>query len=315
MMHESGTGGCPKYGIISQMPLTSVSAPVNVLDNTTYWQRRVGNDTAKVGYFSTTLESGVTVELAAARHAGVMEYTFPVDGKERHVLVDVSHYLPDENGGDCTQYYVDGEINVSDNGSSYTGYGTYAGGWNMGAPYTIYFCGEFENAPTVAEAFNGASFTNPIIGGKSRKATSADDRVGALFSWIGESSLSVRSQVGTSFISVDKACAFKRAEIASWNVNETVSAALYEWNKDVFSKIRVDTSDATNQTNLVLLYSSLYFMHLMPSERTGENPLWESGEPYWDDFYTLCLSLHPYFHPIVDRSQGTHSGIHTLCIT
>lgn len=66
-----------------------------------------------------------------------------------------------------------------------------------------------------------------------------------------------------------------------------MSAARKEWNQDVFSKIQVDTSPSVNQTNLILLYSSLYFMHLMPSERTGENPLWDSGEPYWDDFYTL----------------------------
>jgi hypothetical protein len=41
MMHESGTGGSPKYGLISQMPLTSVDTPVNVLDNLTYSQPRV----------------------------------------------------------------------------------------------------------------------------------------------------------------------------------------------------------------------------------------------------------------------------------
>lgn len=41
MMHESGTGGPPKYGLVSQMPLTTVDAPVNVLDNLTYSQPRV----------------------------------------------------------------------------------------------------------------------------------------------------------------------------------------------------------------------------------------------------------------------------------
>jgi hypothetical protein len=42
MMHESGTGGAPKYGIVPQMPLTSVAPPVNLLDNITYSQPRVG---------------------------------------------------------------------------------------------------------------------------------------------------------------------------------------------------------------------------------------------------------------------------------
>lgn len=34
MLHESGTGGFPKYGVVPQMPLTDVSPPVNLLDNT-----------------------------------------------------------------------------------------------------------------------------------------------------------------------------------------------------------------------------------------------------------------------------------------
>lgn len=40
-MHESGTGGAPKYGIIPQMPLTGRLEGVNVLDNRTYCQPRV----------------------------------------------------------------------------------------------------------------------------------------------------------------------------------------------------------------------------------------------------------------------------------
>jgi putative alpha-1,2-mannosidase len=118
MMHESGTGGFPKYGIIPQMPLTSIAAPVNLLDNTTYWQNRVGDDVASVGYFKTKLENGVSVEVGGARHSGFMQYSFPEGGK--YVLVDVSHYLPSETGGYSNQYYVGGEIHLQPNGS-YTG--------------------------------------------------------------------------------------------------------------------------------------------------------------------------------------------------
>lgn len=49
----------------------------------------MGEDTAKVGYFKTQLKNGVTVELSASRHAGIMEYSFPQG--EKHILVDVSH--------------------------------------------------------------------------------------------------------------------------------------------------------------------------------------------------------------------------------
>jgi len=41
LMHESGTGGGPKYGFPAQMPLTSIGGDVNLLDNRTYWQDRV----------------------------------------------------------------------------------------------------------------------------------------------------------------------------------------------------------------------------------------------------------------------------------
>lgn len=304
MLHESGTGGAPKYGVISQMPLTNIAEPVNVLDNRTYWQRRVGDDAASVGYFRTELESGVTVELSGARHAGVMQYTFPEDG-EKHVLVDVSHYLPSEKGGYSCQAFLGGEINVE--GAQYMGSGTYGGGWNEGAPYTVYFCGEFEEEPDAVQTFRGRntdpmqryhSFSNSPIGeatfsfasaNTSNKETSGplSDRIGVVFSWNGDDTV-VKSRVGVSFISAEKACKFKDDEIPSWNLNDTVDAAVAEWNRDVFSRIQVPTDEASsNRTNLVLLYSSLYFMHLMPSDRAGENPLWDSDEPSWDDFYTL----------------------------
>jgi hypothetical protein len=38
----------------------------------------------------------------------------------------------------------------------------------------------------------------------------------------------------------------------------------------------------------------LYFSHLMPSNRTGENPLWDSEEPYYDDFYAICNISSPF---------------------
>lgn len=41
LMHESGTGGGPKYGFPAQMPLTTIDGNVNLLDNETYWQKRV----------------------------------------------------------------------------------------------------------------------------------------------------------------------------------------------------------------------------------------------------------------------------------
>ena len=115
----------------------------------------------------------------------------------------------------------------------------------------------------------------------SEKSGPLNDRVGALFSWSNAgNNATVRSRVGISMISAQKACKYKDDEIKSWNVQDTRNAAIQEWNDNVFSRIRVPTDESQNRTNLVLLYSSLYFMHLMPSDRTGENPLWPSEDSW-----------------------------------
>ncbi|KAL5113351.1 hypothetical protein ACEQ8H_008779 [Pleosporales sp. CAS-2024a] len=308
LLHASGTGGGPKYGFPSQMPLTKIHGHVNLLDNRTYWQQRTGEDMARVGYFRTRTASGITIELSASRHAGLHHYQFPA-GSGAHVLVDFSHYLPHPTRSWDSQFYTGGEIDVEPNATVYTGYTSIAGGWNMGAPVTVHVCAEFDRRPSTGRAFTGRNTfpvsrhfrsvdsggTTPMptysdTGGRQR-ATSGpmNDRVGAIFSW-GNNVTDVQSRVGISFISVDKACAYKDAELPRWSMQEAAQAARDEWNRDVFSKVQVDTNPAANQTRLALLYSSLYFMHLMPSERRGENPLWESDhddQPSWDDFYTL----------------------------
>lgn len=299
LMHQSGTGGGPKYGFPAQMPLNSIDGDVNPLDNRTYWQSRVGEDLAEVGYFRTRLESDITIELAASRHAGLHHYSFS-SSADSHILVDFSHYLPHPTRSWDSQFYTGGEIEIQPNSSIYTGYTSIAGGWNIGAPVTVYVCGEFDRPPKKARAFkgtntfpasrhfrtfdNGGIIPQPAFTGSSARSGPLNDRIGAVFTW--SNTTTVRSRVGISFKSVDKACAYKNAEI-SWSIEDVANAAREEWNRDVFSKIRVDTSASANKTRLSLLYSSLYFMHLIPSERVGENPLWESDEPSWDDFYTM----------------------------
>ncbi|KAJ5623210.1 hypothetical protein N7490_011815 [Penicillium lividum] len=317
MMHESGTGGAPKYGLIAQMPLTSVDSPVNILDNQTYSQPRVGHDEASVGYYKTQLKSGVTVELSASRHAGIMEYSFPAG--EKHVLVDVSHYLPGSPGDSGSQFYVGGEIEIEDDGKAYTGYGTYIGGWNNGAPFTVFFYGEFSEAPDQARTFSGVNtdpipkyqnlanggISQPIYGNQTKKAVSGpmNQRIGALMTWKSGPASHVVSRVGISSISTARARSYLEREIPSWTLNDTVADTVKEWNDDVFNKIQVPLDDSANMTHVRLLYSSLYFTHLMPSDRSGENPLWDSDEPYWDDFYTMwdifrcTVSFYHIFQP------------------
>lgn len=173
-----------------------------------------------------------------------------------------------------------------------------------GAPFTVYFYGEFASAPDYSQTFSGVNtdpmprsqnlanggMSEPTFTNTSSKVTSGpmNNRIGLLFSWNDGPASHITSRVGISTISTDRARSYVQKEIPSWKLNDTVASAVKEWNEDVFNKIQVPLDDSANMTHVRLLYSSLYFIHLMPSDRTGENPLWDSGEPYWDDFYTMC---------------------------
>lgn len=136
LMHESGTGGAPKYGVVSQMPVTvSVDNPLVDLS-----QPRATPDIAQIGFYVSNLSSGVNVELAGTNHAALLSYSFPASS-DSSIVVDVSHVLPSYRGdGRWSQHYINGSIGVSPDGH-YEGSGTYDNGWNLGTfAYTRTTC-------------------------------------------------------------------------------------------------------------------------------------------------------------------------------
>ncbi|MCJ1427538.1 hypothetical protein MMC29_005441 [Sticta canariensis] len=274
LMHESGTGGAPKYGVVSQLP---VLGPIlNPLEDFSI-PRGSSADQAQVGLYRLSLSSGVTVQLAATDYAAMFQYSFPASS-EPNVLVDVSHVLPSFRGLGLGQNYVKGNISILSDGT-YIGSGTYNNGWNRAPDWTIYFCGRFD-APTTSKTFSGIGTTISHYG--SAKSEEGTERVGAVFKL---TETTFTSRVGISFISPSKACQHVDAQIpAGTTLASLVSAAKHNWNTQVLSKIETSETDVTT---LQLLYSSLYGMHIIPSNRTGENPNWNSAEPYYDDIFTF----------------------------
>lgn len=124
LLHESGTGGAPKYGVVAQMPVPgTISNPLSDLS--------VGRSTAdqsKLGYYKSSLSNGITVEMSATNHAGMFKYEFPADSGTSNVVVDVSHVLSSYRGQGLGQNYLGGNISVATtNGGSirYEGAGSY----------------------------------------------------------------------------------------------------------------------------------------------------------------------------------------------
>ncbi|KAL3487353.1 glycosyl hydrolase family 92-domain-containing protein [Aspergillus germanicus] len=278
LMHEQGTGGAPKYGTVSQLPL--VGNVTNPLSNITV--PRGGTDQASIGYYRAQTDEGVVVELSASAHAGIFRYTFPEDSTENHVLIDVSHVLPSFRGQGLSQGYKGGNFTISTDGH-YEGRGIYDNGWNRSPNWAIYFCGYFDNDIVSNRTYTGTDQDGSVEQDSgSASASTGLTRVGGLYSF---DDRTVTSRVGISWISSDRACQHVQNEIpAETEFESVVSDAASEWEDTVFSKV---TTTSSNETSLTLLYSSLYFMHLIPTNQTGENPNWESDEPYYQDIFTF----------------------------
>lgn len=184
-----------------------------------------------------------------------------------------------------------------------------------GGDFRVYFCGHFDTTPSQSQLFWGKNtdpfwpnttdvkpnFTNDTFLKAGAENYQYGNRIGGLFEFPGDTS-TVTSKVGVSWISADKACSFLD-EIPEWDLNATAQSARDNWNSEVLSKINVTT---TNDTQLQMFYTALYHSHLLPSDRTGENPNWDSEEPYYDDFYTLWdtfRTLHPLITLILPDRQ------------
>jgi predicted alpha-1,2-mannosidase len=280
MMHESGTGGAPKYGVVSQMPvLGNITNPLANLNDT-----RVSPDITSIGYYKASLGSGITVELGATSRAGFYQYTFPA-GNQSNVVVDISHVLPSYRGQGLSQHYLGGNITTSNN--HYEGHADYDNGWNRAPDWRIYFCGFFElqdpNAIALVNTFVGQNDnTSKLVDYSAASNTNSTARLGAVFNF--GNVTNVTSRVGISFISTAQACDNVNTQIpAGTTLSSLTNNAKQVWKDEVLSKV---TTTESNLGNLQLLYSSMYFMHLLPSNRTGENPIWNSTEPYYDDTST-----------------------------
>lgn len=221
----------------------------------------------------------------------------PEHASESHVLVDVSHYLPSFGGGNQAQWYTNGEIQASTDGTTYKGWGAYRGTFSHIPNYKIYFCGRFDHDPESYKLFTGP-YTDPYTpAGLNAQPTFSNKssvrggpeyyqygkRVGAVFTFPSDCK-KLQSKVGISFKSTDNACGYIDEEVPHWNFNKTVSEAEDDWEKVMKT---ITTTDFKNDTRLQMFYTGLYHTHLMPTNRTGENANWETAEPSYDDYFAI----------------------------
>lgn len=295
--HVSGTGGGPKYGNILVQP--TVGDP----QSSGYGSARQ-DERMQLGYYAVTLQRyQIRAEITAARRAALYRFTYPA-ARQANLLFDTSHCLTRhrfqfpflgsrresaEGLADRlidryykmleAQYVTASEVKVVSR-NEVAGYSSVTGGWNrQTTAYTVYF---YAISDTPASSWGTWTGSTLHGGGRYEKGGVAE-KTGAWLSFSARAGQQVSLKIGISFVSEEQARRNAVGELPDFNLDAVRSRNTAAWQAALAP---VELRGAT-PAQAKMLYTALYHSMLMPVDCTGDNPLWQSKEPYYDDFYTL----------------------------
>lgn len=280
-LHVSGTGGGCKYGNILVSPFYGTTPPRRL-------SLRRDSEKAEAGYFSMNLENGtIAAELTATPHAGVHRYTFTTAGPQS-LAIDAGSILGADYGFGEQQDLIGSEIDiVSDR--EITGQQRVSGGWNLGKAFTVYFYAVTDRPFDSFGTWKGQDFKSGL-----RQRSDSGEPTGAWVTFGDKDNSPIELKVGISFISVGKAKENCLAETSGKTFDDLRGESRDAWNA-MLSRINVDSD---NDDELKQFYTALYHTMLQPVDKTGENALWKSDAPYYDDFYCLWDTFRTS-HPLL----------------
>ncbi|KAK8037903.1 secreted glycosidase [Apiospora phragmitis] len=302
-LHDSGTGGSPSLG---NFPLfVHPGCPDdNYLECNypvaTRATERIENSTvARPGYFSIALNNSVVYEMTAAMHTTIFRFNLPDQGD---ILSSNSIVVPNSpvllmDLTDLGRTRHGGEIKVDPQTGRMTGSGKFSPSFGRGQ-YSAYFCADFRGAgirktgtfvntkadEKVKVMGRGSASGTPMPAGSAGGFVQFDRSLGSQF----------LARVGLSFMSVTQACQNAEKEIPDFDFDSVVKASERAWSEKL-SVIKIDQV-GVNDNLLTTFWSGFYRALLSPQDYTGENPLWNSSEPY--------LAQHPLL-TLVDPKEQT----------
>jgi predicted alpha-1,2-mannosidase len=270
--HVSGTGGGARYGNILLMPTTGAVRPS---DHDSLRK----DERASAGLYEVTLARyRIAAGLSAARHSAIYRIRYPA-GAAGNLLVDVSHLLISGERQGEEQILTASEVRIL-SPTAIAGSTSVKGGWNkQPVPYTVYFYAVTDTPAATFGTWSGGRLTP----GAKRASGGRSAETGAWLTFAGRAGRTVQIKIGISFISIDRARRNLVAEIPGFDFDSVHAAAVEAWNHALGA---VNIEGATPEQTQTF-YTALYHAMLMPTDCTGENPLWSSAEPYYDDYYAI----------------------------
>jgi predicted alpha-1,2-mannosidase len=266
-LHLSGAQG--KYGNILVAPV------IGLLDIADIKTPRT-DEVNQVGYYAAKLTRyDVNAELTSSRRVGFHRYTFPAS-EQSHITINVSSILSEGTDWQA-QKFLGADVHlISDHEAQ--GVSRVTGGWNRGGEYKVYFYMVLDTPAKATQTWTGKALSD------AKDATvGANTPIGASFNFTTKAHQVIQAKVGISFVSAEQAKRNVQQEIPAWNFAAVHDAATALWNTELAKLNLSGESDSQRRQ----LYTAMYHIMLMPTDRTGENPDWQSSEPYYDDFYCI----------------------------
>lgn len=282
-LHDSGTGGQPSMG---NFPLSvQVSCPGDVIEGCQYGSKyeravnyRAGTPRAKPGYFSLGLENGVDVEMTVTEHTALYNFHFPVNGTVSPLmLLDLT---------DLQDSRQNASVSVDPDTGRISGNGTFLPSFGVGS-YQAYFCADFQGASIrdTGVWVNERAGTEPKELFVNRGYSLYYIEAGGFVRFHKPANGTIQARVGVSFVSTEQACRSAEQEIPDWNFARVRTDAANAW-KAKLGGISVNPGGASTALQQTF-FTGIYRTMMSPQNYTGENPLWQNTEPYFDSFYCI----------------------------
>ena len=199
------------------------------------------NETAKIGYYQVLLEDyGINVELTASERVGFHCYTFPENGNNARIIVDLKEGINDRS----TDTYLK-QIDET----TFVGYRK-SSGWAK--RQLIYFA--IKSSVPVGE-FSIYDDKTPV-----NEKEGHGTAIAGIFSF-DKSPEKLQLKVGISPVSVNGALANIEAEIPHWDFEKTRTEVVEKWEKE-FSKIQIETKDEAARR---IFYTAMYHAMIHPT--------------------------------------------------
>lgn len=291
ILHDSGTGGNPSLGNFPIFPQICAGDDINsckfpIGARATLYK----NDSIKSrpGYFGVALQNGIGAEMAVSEHAALFRFNFSGatsknGSSDPLILLDLTDLWASRQNASISI-----EADADQFSGRMRGNGTFLPSFGAGS-YVAYFCldvggGQIRDSGVWVNDRAGFDSKDLYV---TRGFNLFYIQAGGFVRFKGPVSGSISARMGISFVSTDQACQNAEREIPNpqSDFDKLVSAAEDVWRRKVAPiSVAANGVDESLQTNF---WSAVYRTMISPQNYTGENPHWQSSEPYFDSFYCI----------------------------